>query len=91
MSNVRQVSGTARVVRGDKGTENTNVATIQRYFRSLQDDSYSGDNSFKFGKSTSNLGGANCGEAVQIGGFAISKIFNIVAYFVMKILFMLSV
>ena len=51
---VRQVSGTARVVRGDKGTENTHVATIQRYLRALQDDSFSGDNSFIYGKSTSN-------------------------------------
>lgn len=50
----RHVSGTARVVRGDKGTENTNIATIQRYFRYLQDDSFSGDNSFMYGKSTSN-------------------------------------
>ena len=50
---VRHVSGTARVIRGDKGTENTHIETIQRYFRALQDDS-SGDNSFIYGKSTSN-------------------------------------
>jgi hypothetical protein len=37
-----------------EGTENTNIATIQRYFRSLQDYSFSGDNSFMYGKSTSN-------------------------------------
>ena len=51
---VRHVSGTARVIRGDKGTENTHIATIQRYFGALQDDSFSGDNSFIYGKSTSN-------------------------------------
>ena len=51
---VRHISGTARVVRADKGSENTYIATIQRYFRSLHDDSFSGDNSFIYGKSTSN-------------------------------------
>ena len=51
---VRHVSGTASVIRGDKGTENTHIATIQRYFGALQDDSFSGDNSFIYGKSTSN-------------------------------------
>lgn len=51
---VRHISGTARVIRGDKGTENTNIAAIQRYFRSLGEDSFSGDKSFMYGKSTTN-------------------------------------
>ncbi len=44
VDNVRNISGTARVVRGDKGTENTHIATIQQYFRSLQDHLFTGDN-----------------------------------------------
>ena len=86
---VRQVSGTARVVRGNKGTQNTNIATMQRYFRSLQDDNFSGDNSFMYGKSTAKsahriFGGVICGEVVQIGVFIISKTFSITVYSVMK-------
>ena len=51
---VRQLGGTARIVRGDRGTENGNLAAIQRFFRRSMDDDFSGDKSFMFGKSTSN-------------------------------------
>ena len=51
---VRQIEGTARVVRGDRGTENGNVAAIQRFFRRTAGDDFSGEKSFMFGKSTSN-------------------------------------
>ena len=51
---VRQLGGTARVVRGDRGTENSNIAAIQRFFRRSMADDFAGDKSFMFGKSTSN-------------------------------------
>ena len=51
---VRQLGGTARIVRGDRGTENGNLAAIQRFFRRSMNDDFSGDKSFMFGKSTSN-------------------------------------
>lgn len=44
---VRQIGGTPRLIRADCGTENVNIAAIQRYFHSKE-------NSFLFGKSTSN-------------------------------------
>ena len=51
---VRQLGGTARIVRGDRGTENGNLAAIQHFFRRSMNDDFSGDKSFMFGKSTSN-------------------------------------
>ena len=51
---VRQLGGTACIVRGDRGTENGNLAAIQRFFRRSMNDDFSGDKSFMFGKSTSN-------------------------------------
>ena len=51
---VRQLGGTARIVRGDRGTENGNLAAIQRFFRRSMNDDFSGDKIFMFGKSTSN-------------------------------------
>ena len=51
---VQQLGGTVRIVRGDRGTENGNVAAIQRFFRRSADDDFAGDKSFMFGKSTSN-------------------------------------
>ena len=51
---VRQLGGTARIIRADRGTENVNVAAIQRFFRSSSNDDFSGDKSFMYGKSTSN-------------------------------------
>jgi len=47
---IRQVGGTARVVRADYGTENVKVAGIQSFFN----DSLSGSKSFMYGKSSSN-------------------------------------
>ena len=46
--------GTARRIRVDYGSENGNVAGIQRYFRDLQDDDLAGEKSYMSGKSTSN-------------------------------------
>ena len=51
---VRQLGGTARIVRGDRGTENGNVAAIQRFFRRSAEDDFASEKSFMFGKSTSN-------------------------------------
>ena len=51
---VRQTGGTARIVRGDRGTENGNIAATQRFFRRSADDDFAGDKSFMYGKSTSN-------------------------------------
>lgn len=51
---VRQVGGTATVVRADYGTENVKVAGIQRFFRRDCNDSLSGSKSFMYGKSSSN-------------------------------------
>ena len=51
---VRQIHGAPRIVRADCGTENVHVAAMQRFFRSSADDSFAGDNSFMYGKSTSN-------------------------------------
>ena len=51
---VRQLGGTARIIRGDRGTENVNVAAIQRFFRRSSNDDFSGEKSFIYGKSTSN-------------------------------------
>ena len=44
---VKQVGGTARVVRADYGTENVKVAGMQRFFRRDCPDSLSGSKSFK--------------------------------------------
>jgi len=50
---VRQLGGTARVIRADLGTENGDVAAVQRFFgRNAQDD-WAGMNSFMYGKSVS--------------------------------------
>ena len=48
------VSGTARRIRADCGTENLNIAAIQRFFRRNDMDAFAGQKSFQFGKSTSN-------------------------------------
>lgn len=46
--------GTARRVRGDLGSENLNIAGIQRFFRDSDTDHFAREKSFVFGKSTSN-------------------------------------
>jgi len=51
---VSKVKGTARRVRSDLGSENLNIAGIQRFFRESHTDSFGGEKSFVFGKSTSN-------------------------------------
>ena len=50
----RQLGGTARIVRGDRGSENGNLAAIQRFFRRSMNDDFQGDKSFMYGKSTAN-------------------------------------
>jgi hypothetical protein len=51
---VRQVGGIPRVIRGDAGTENGDVAGIQRFLRWRDTDEFAGDKSFLYGKSVSN-------------------------------------
>ena len=51
---VKQLGATARIIRGDRGTENVNLAAIQRFFRRSSNDDFSGEKSFMYGKSTSN-------------------------------------
>ena len=51
---VKQIGGTATVVRADYGTENVKVAGIQRFFRRDCLDSLSGSKSFMYGKSVAN-------------------------------------
>lgn len=51
---IRQIGGTARVIRADGGTENVYVAALQRFFRRDGNDSMAGDKSFLYGRSTSN-------------------------------------
>lgn len=51
---VMEVGGTARIVRADNGTENTYVASIQRFLRNNSNDSFACDKSFMYGRSVSN-------------------------------------
>ena len=51
---VRQVGGTARVIRSDYGTENTCVSGIQRFFRQDSTDAFAANKSFMNGKSVFN-------------------------------------
>ena len=51
---IRQIGGTAKIIRGDGGTENVYVAAVQRFFRRDGDDSWAGDKSFLYGKSVAN-------------------------------------
>ena len=52
---VRQLGGTARIIRADHGTENGKVAAVQlRFFRRNAQDDWAGMNSFLYGKSVSN-------------------------------------
>lgn len=51
---VRQIGGTARVIRADCGTENVHVEALQRYLRREDEDDWAGDNSFMYGRSVSN-------------------------------------
>ena len=51
---MRQLGGTARVIRADCGTENGCVAAVQRFIRRDGEDDWTGDDSFMYGKSVSN-------------------------------------
>ena len=51
---MRQLGGTARVIRADLGTENGAVAAVQRFFRRDAQDDWAGMNSFTYRKSVSN-------------------------------------
>ena len=44
---VRQIGGTPRLIRADNGTENVNIAAVQRFFQCEE-------NSFRYGKSCAN-------------------------------------
>ncbi len=48
------VSGSPTIVRADRGTENTNIAIIQPVLRHYHIDSFAGEKSFMYGRSTSN-------------------------------------
>ena len=54
LSAIQQLGGVPRLVRSDKGTENTLIATIQKMFRSDDRDGLAGGKSFIQGKSTAN-------------------------------------
>lgn len=51
---VKQIGGTPHRCRSDQGTENVNVAAMQRFFRRNALDEFAGEKSFLYGKSTSN-------------------------------------
>ena len=48
------MSGTARIVRADRGTENVKVEVLQKVSRANGRDSFAGDKSFMYRKSTAN-------------------------------------
>ena len=54
---VNLLGGTARIIRADRGTENVNVAAMQRFFRQVPvdgSDEFSEEKSFLYGRSTAN-------------------------------------
>ena len=51
---VKELGGVPRIIRGDQGTENVNVAAMQRFFRCDAQDSFAGEKSFLYGRSVSN-------------------------------------
>ncbi len=68
----QRMGGTPPIVCADCGTENVHVVAIQRFFRASAEDSFAGDKSFMYGKSTSNqrieAGGPSCREVGLTGG-----------------------
>ncbi|XP_076842081.1 uncharacterized protein LOC143486114 [Brachyhypopomus gauderio] len=54
LDTVRELGGTARIIRTDLGTENCTVRNIQLYLRHSDDDPQAGGRSFIYGHSTSN-------------------------------------
>ena len=51
---LHKTGGTARIVRGDRASENGNLAAIRCFFRRSMNDDFAGDKSFMYGKSTAN-------------------------------------
>ena len=51
---VKQLGGVPQIARGDRGTENVNVAAMQHFFRRNNTDSMAGEKSFLYGRSVSN-------------------------------------
>ena len=51
---VRQIGGTPRIIRADGGTENVNIAALQRFFRRNGTDAIAGEKRFLYGKSVTN-------------------------------------
>jgi len=51
---VRQIGGTSRVIRADRGTENGNIEITQQFFRRLARDDFRAEKSFMYGRSTAN-------------------------------------
>ena len=51
---LRSCNGIPMIVRSDDGTENSIIEPIQMSLRSQHDDEYSGEESFKVGRSTAN-------------------------------------
>ena len=54
LSCVQQNRGVPMIMRGDRGTENSHVAGIQRFLRRNSCDAFSGNDSFMYGRSVSN-------------------------------------
>lgn len=52
--NLMHCAGTPRVLRTDRGTENSIIAFVQPSLRSEHLDELAGEKSFRYGKSTSN-------------------------------------
>ena len=78
---VRRIGGTARIIRADRGTENVDVAAMQRFFRQSSHDDFAGEKNL----CTENQhqirglrrGGDFCEKGVPTGGYDISKICEI--------------
>ena len=51
---VEESGGCPTIIRGDRGTENSTVRDLQQYFRRNGEDTFGGNKSFIYGKSTSN-------------------------------------
>ena len=51
---IRQINGVPCVIRGDCGSENIYIAGVQRYLRKDDNDHFSGNKSFLYGKSVAN-------------------------------------
>ncbi|XP_078360565.1 uncharacterized protein LOC144644881 [Oculina patagonica] len=51
---VKQLDGVPRAIRGDRGTENVNIAAMQTFFRNNGTDSMAGEKSFIYGRLVSN-------------------------------------